>query len=82
MANVSFCSLWENVINENLFIDDIVKRKDQFNEFALKVISGKISTDDPELEAFIRLCNDVYTYSPDGEVMISDSLYDLMVSLQ
>ena len=76
MANVSFCSLWENVINENLFIDDIVKRKDQFNEFALKVISGKISTDDPELEAFIRLCNDVYTYSPDGEVMISDSLYD------
>lgn len=73
---MTFCSMWDNVMNENMFIDDIVKQKDQFSNFATKIISGKISTRDPELEAFLKLCNDVYTYSPDGEVMIPDSLYD------
>lgn len=76
MSSINFSSLWQNVMNENIFIDEIVKYKDKFNEFAIKVISGKVLSDDPELEAFLKLCNDVYTYSPDGEVMIADSLYD------
>lgn len=76
MAEISFNSMWEKVTNEELFIDDILHYRDQFNSFAIKVISGKISPNDPELEAFIRLCNDIYTYSPEGEVVISDSLYD------
>lgn len=81
MSNVSFSSLWQNIINENLFIDDIVKYKDKFNEFAIKAITGKVTSDDPELEAFLKLCNDVYTYSPEGDVMISDSLYDQCMQL-
>lgn len=76
MANISFVSLWERVMNEDIFIEDIIKYKDQFNEYAFKVLSGKVLSDDSELEAFLRLCNDVYTYSPDGEVMIPDSIYD------
>ena len=76
MATIEFKKLWENVMNEELFIDDVLRHREDFNEFAIKVISGKVSPNDPELEAFIRLCNDVYTYSPDGEVLIADSLYD------
>ena len=76
MANVSFSSLWKNIVNENIFIDDIVSYKDLFNDFAVKVLTGKVTSDDPELEAFLRLCNDVYTYSPEGDVMVSDSVYD------
>ena len=72
----SFKALWERVLNEELFVDDIIKHREQFNDYALKVISDKVSPNDPELEAFIRLCNDVYTYSHSGEVLISDSLYD------
>ena len=76
MADITFKTLWQRLTNEDIFIDDLIKLKDQFNAFAIKVISGKLSPDNPELESFIKLCNDVYTYSPDGEVMISDSLYD------
>lgn len=76
MVDIKFKTLWEKVTNEEIFIDDIIQFREQFNNYALKVISGKVSPDDPELEAFIRLCNDVYTYSLDGEVMVADSLYD------
>lgn len=76
MSEVRFKVLWEKILNEELYIEDIIKYKEQFNNYAIKVLSGKISPNDPELEAFIRLCNDVYTYSLEGEVMIADSLYD------
>lgn len=81
MASVSFSSLWQNIINETIFIDDVIKYKDKFNDFAIKAITGKITSDDPELEAFLRLCNDVYTYSAEGEVMVSDTLYDQCMQL-
>ena len=76
MAEANFKVLWEKLMNESITMDKIFTRKDDFNNFAIKVISGKISPEDPQLEAFIRICNDAYTYSPDGEVLIPDSLYD------
>lgn len=76
MAEANFKVLWEKLMNESITMDKIFTRKDDFNNFAIKVISGKISPEDPQLEAFIRICNDAYAYSPDGEVLIPDSLYD------
>jgi len=76
MTDIKFKSLWEKVLSEELFVDDIAHYKEDFNNYAIKIISGKVSPSDPELEAFIRLCNDVYTYSLDGEVLIPDSIYD------
>ena len=37
----------------SFIIKDILEYKDQFNNYAVKVISGKVSPSDPELEAFI-----------------------------
>lgn len=73
---VNFQQLWKQVVNEELFVDDIVKLKPAFEDYARSVIIGNVSASDSELEAFLRICLDVYTYSVEGEVMISDSEYD------
>ena len=81
MAKVSFQKLWRDIMEEEIFVDDVIRFKDEFNDFAAKVVSGNINPNDPELEAFIRVCNDVYTYHPSGEVMIPDSLYDQCMNI-
>ncbi len=73
---INFTTLLTKLTSDEISIDTIFTFKNDFNDFALKVISGKVSADNQQLDAFIRLCNDVYTYSSEGEVLISDSLYD------
>lgn len=73
---LSFTKLWSEVVKEELFIDDILKYKDEFRDYVGKIITGMVSPDDPEVEAFLKICLDVYTYSAEGEVLITDSDYD------
>lgn len=73
---LSFKKLWFDIVNEELFVDDILKFKPQFQDYAGKIITGMVKPDDPEVEAFLKICLDVYTYSAEGEVLITDSEYD------
>lgn len=73
---MTFTELWKNLMEEKIFIDDIVALKERFSDYAFNIVSKRVDPKDPELESFLKLCNDVYTYSAEGEVMIPDSLYD------
>ena len=73
----TFQSILNDLLSEKIVIDEIRERFGKlFTDFSSKVITGGIEPNDPELQAFLRLCLDVYTYSPTGGVLIPDSLYD------
>lgn len=76
-----FKNMRDDLISGRIAIEDILKHKKEFNEYVFKVIGGKISPHDPDLKAFIQICNDVYSYSVDGEVMIADSYYDQVMNV-
>ena len=72
-----FTKILDKLLNEKIQVDDLVRDyKDLFRDFSSRVITGQIDPDDPELEAFLRCCLDVYTYSQSGEVLIPDTVYD------
>lgn len=72
-----FDGLLQSIITETVPIDDAVARhQKEFQDYASRVIMGYVKPNDPNLETFLRVCLDVYTHSPTGQVMIPDSIYD------
>ena len=77
----NFQKLLKSVITEKISFEKLLNMKKEFETYATKVLMGRVNPDDPELEAFLRICLDVYTFSPDGEVLINDSLYDQVMNI-
>ena len=74
---ISFQTILKNLITEKMSPDQVASQfKDQAQDFVVRILTGKVEPGDPELEAFLRVCLDVYTYSMGGEVLIPDSIYD------
>ena len=73
----TFQNILKKLKDGSVDVDDLAKlAKTEFGNYAAKIIEGYVKPSDPELEAFLRICLDVYTYSSSGEVLIPDSLYD------
>lgn len=78
---LSFVKLWKKLCSDQLSVDDLTQYANQCEEYAGKVLMGQVDPNDPELEAFLRLCLDVYTYSSGGDVLIPDSQYDFVMNV-
>lgn len=72
---MDFRKLRENLINQKIEIDDLLEYKGLFEKGYFDILSGKLNNK-PEIESFIRLCLDYYTYSNCGDVLIKDIQYD------
>lgn len=75
----SFRSLYQDLLDKKISVDDLIEDQADFMEFASKVTKGT-SVDIKELKAFLRLCLDFYTYSNQGRVLIPDYTYDLCMN--
>ena len=67
-------------ITTNGDVDFLKDFKNEFLTYANKVLSHTIQPDDPELKEFIELCLDYYTYSTEGDVLIPDTMYDVIMN--
>ena len=76
MKKIKFSKLLKLLLDEKIDIENLMEYKPIFSDYAMKVVSGKVASTDKELMAFLKLCNDYYNYSPEGDVLISDSTYD------
>ena len=72
----------KNIIEQKIDINDVVKLyKDDFVQYSNSILSRNVKPSDPNMEAFLRICLDVYTYSATGEVLIPDSVYDKCMNI-
>lgn len=76
MKPIKFSKILKDLLDEKIEVEDLIQYRDMFSIYATKIISGKVASTDKELMAFLKLCNDYYNYSPDGDVLIPDSIYD------
>lgn len=73
-------SYWKKVIDLKMPVDDLLLHKDEFLLVANKLIGGR-AIDDREVEAFLRLCLDVYAFSESGQILIPDRMYDMCMNI-
>ena len=71
-----YYDLLQKVINGSTDIDSLSSRKSEFENFALKILNKPTTISDEELRAFLQICLDYYAMSENGDVLISDSIYD------
>jgi len=76
---MNIIKLHRDIISKKIDINDLYNMKNDFISIYNKIISGNAS-DFYEIEAFIKLCLDYYAYSENGDVLITDSEYDKLMT--
>lgn len=75
----------QDVKNVKMPIQDLASYKELFEQYAYHVTETKFDELEIEyketLEPFLMLCMDYYVYSTDGDVLISDHMYDLVMNV-
>ena len=77
---MTFNDMREMVMNTGE-VSFLGNHKHEFLDFANQVLVGKVKPNNPDLKLFIELCLDYYTYSPEGDVLIPDSMYDAVMNV-
>ena len=75
----TFKKIREKLLNQKIALDSLSDLKTIFINGYNDILSGKIY-DKSEIESFIRLCLDYYTYSENGDVLITDTNYDNLMN--
>jgi DNA ligase (NAD+) len=77
----------KKLVNGELRPDDLVRNKELYDEYAQTILkqdrAGKGIDEELRntLEDYLMICLDVYTYSDNGEVLIPDYTYDLVMNV-
>ena len=76
----------ENLKANKISVNEVVKYSDRYQKYADEVLeeekSGKISKEFMNsLEDYLMICLDVYTYSENGDVLIPDYTYDMVMNV-
>ena len=77
----SMVKLQQRLLNNKIKIDDLGSYQDDIRAFYDYVMKYPENTSEYEIYALIMLCLDYYTYSEDGDVLISDHEYDELMKM-
>lgn len=78
---MNISKIHEQLLAGIITVDDLSKFKPEFKKFLAKIRESATSKDAPVIEEALMMCNDYYTSSPDGDVLITDKEYDDMTRI-
>lgn len=75
---VTINTIYNDLISGKIDIESLKDKKDVIQKYTIEILQG-IIRDKKTIEYVIRLCLDYYTYSETGDVLITDSEYDMLM---